>query len=44
MSTLTPATAGDIEPHGRDVASVASRLDVDVEQGLSTAEAQSRLE
>jgi Ca2+-transporting ATPase len=43
MSTLTHATAGDIEPYGGDVAAVAARMDVVVERGLSSAEAESRL-
>ena len=43
MSTAAVATTGQPEPFGVDVASVASALNVAPEQGLSGAEAQSRL-
>jgi Ca2+-transporting ATPase len=43
MSTLTTATTDQPEPFGSDVAAVASSLGVVPEQGLSTAEAGSRL-
>jgi P-type Ca2+ transporter type 2C len=43
MSTLTTAATGQPEPAGAELATVASGLGVVPEQGLSTAEAQSRL-
>src|SRR5690349_20531334 len=43
MSTPTVTATGQPQPAGADVASVAAALDVVPEQGLTTAEAQSRL-
>jgi P-type Ca2+ transporter type 2C len=43
MSTPTVTATGQPQPAGADVASVAAALDVVPEQGLTTAEAESRL-
>jgi Ca2+-transporting ATPase len=43
MAASTTADPGAVEPFGSDVATVASSLNVVPEQGLSSAEAQSRL-